>query len=159
LKFAPAVNVTGAYIHNEGSLFSQTNSAYVGAFASWDAWDWGTTAGGVKVAKGHEEQAMIAREKIVDRIRLDVEQAFVGLETASEAMTVARASVAAAEENFRLVKTRYAASAATSFDVVDAESLLTQARGQLQTGLYDYMIAQAALRRAVGATPEAIAHE
>jgi outer membrane protein TolC len=159
LKFAPAVNVTGAYIHNEGSLFSQTNSAYVGAFASWDAWDWGTTYGGVKVAESHEEQAAIAREKIVDRIRLDVEQAFVGLETASEAMTVARASVAAAEENFRLVKTRYAASAATSFDVVDAESLLTQARGQLQTGLYDYMIAQAALRRAVGATPEAIAHE
>jgi outer membrane protein len=159
LKLAPQVNVTGAYIHNEGSLFSQTNSAYVGAFASWDAWDWGTTAGGISAAKGKEEQALLARKKVADHIRLDVEQAFVGLETATEAMTVARASVAAAEENFRLVKTRYAASAATSFDVVDAESLLTQARGQLQTGLYDFMIAHAALRRAVGAQPEALARD
>lgn len=159
LKLAPQVNVTGAYIHNEGSLFSQTNSAYVGAFASWDAWDWGTTAGGISAAKGREQQALLARSKLADHVRLDVEQAYVGLETAAEAMTVARASVAAAEENFRLVKTRYAASAATSFDVVDAESLLTQARGQLQTGLYDYMIAHAALRRAVGVAPEALARE
>ena len=34
--------------------------------------------------------------------------------------------------------------------VVDAESLLTQARGQMQTSLYDYLIARAALQRSTG---------
>ncbi len=71
-------------------------------------------------------------------------------------MAVAKASVALAEENFRLVQRRYDASAATSFDVVDAEGLLTQARGQMQTALYDFFITRAALRTAEGMRPESL---
>ena len=157
LRLAPQVSVVGAYIHNEGSLFSQINAGYVGGVASWDVWDWGTTTSGISEAKARARQAHVARTQIDDRIRLEVRQAFVGVGTASEAMDVARASVASAEENFRLVKKRYDANAATSFDVVDAEALLTQSRGQMQTALYDFVIARAALRAAMGAAPEALA--
>ena len=159
LKLAPQVNVVGAYIHNEGSLFSQINSGYVGGTASWDVWDWGTTTSGISEAKARAHQALLARAKVDDQIRLEVRQAFVGVGTAAEAMDVARAAVAAAEENFRLVKKRYEANAATSFDVVDAEGLLTQARGQMQTARYDLVIARSALRRAMGAAPEALARD
>ncbi|HEY2370357.1 MAG TPA: TolC family protein, partial [Polyangiaceae bacterium] len=65
-----------------------------------------------------------------------------------------KASVASAEEHFRLVTKRYEANTTTSFDVVDAESLLTQARASLQTSTYDFLIARAALRRAMGESPE-----
>ncbi|HEY2513669.1 MAG TPA: TolC family protein [Polyangiaceae bacterium] len=156
-KLAPQVNLVGAYIHNEGSLFSQTNAAYVGGTASWDIWDWGTTTGGISEAKARARQAFLARSKVDDQIRLEVRQAFVRVETASEAMDVAKVSMASAEENFRLVKKRYDNSAATSFDVVDAEGLLTQARGQMQTALYDFAIARSALRAAMGYAPEALA--
>ncbi len=156
-KLAPQVSVVGAYIHNEGSLFSQTNSGYVGGVASWDVWDWGTTTSGISEAKARARQALLARTKLDAQIRLEVRQAVVGVGTASEAREVARAAVASAEENFRLVKKRYEANAATSFDVVDAEALLTQSRGQMQTALYDSLIARAALRAATGAAPEAIA--
>jgi outer membrane protein len=159
LKLAPQVNLVGAYIHNEGSLFSQINSGYVGGVASWDVWDWGATTSGITEAKARAHQALLARSKVDDRIRLEVRQAFVGVGTASEALEVGKASVASAEENFRLVKKRYEANAATSFDVVDAEGLLTQARGQMQTALYDFVIARAALRGATGVAPEALAHE
>ena len=121
LKLAPQVSVVGAYIHNEGSQFVQTNSAYVGAQASWDVWDWGTTTSGISEAKARARQASIARLKVADQIHLEVRRAFLELTAASEAMVVAQASVASAEENFRLVKKRYEASAATSFDVIDAE--------------------------------------
>jgi outer membrane protein TolC len=157
LKLAPQVSAVGAYVHNVGSLFSQVNSGYVGGVASWDVWDWGTTTSGISEAKARARQALLARSKLDDQIRLEVRRAFVDVGTASEAMEVARASVAAAEENFRLVKKRYEANAATSFDVVDAEGLLTQARGQMQTALYDFVIAQAALRSATGAAPQAVA--
>ena len=73
-------------------------------------------------------------------------------------MAVARASVALAEENFRLLQRRYDASAATSFDVVDAEALLTQARGQMQTALYDFLIARAALDTAEGVRSRSLAN-
>ena len=158
LKLIPTVSVVGAYIHNEGSLFSEVNAGYVGATAGWDVWDWGTTTSGISEAKARAHQARLARSKVDDRVRLEVQQAFISSNSAREAMTVAQASVALAEENFRLVQRRYDASAATSFDVVDAEGLLTQARGQMQTALYDFFIARAALRTAVGARPDSLAN-
>ena len=159
LKLAPQVSVVGAYVHNEGSLFAPFNSAYVGGVASWDVWDWGTTLGGIEEAKVRQHQALLARSRVDAQIRLEVREAFVGVGTAGEAMDVARAQVAAAEENFRLVKKRYEANAATSFDVVDAEGLLTEARGQMQTALYDFVIARAALRGRMGAAPETLARD
>jgi len=159
LRLAPQVSVVGAYIHNEGSQFVQTNSAYIGAQAAWDIWDWGTTTSGISEAKARARQASLGRTKISDLIRLEVRRAYLELTAASEAMVVAQASVASAEENFRLVKKRYDASAATSFDVIDAEALLTQSRGQMQTALYDQLVARAALRRAMGTTAEKLARE
>jgi outer membrane protein len=159
LKLAPQVSVVGAYIHNEGSQFVQTNSAYIGAQATWDVWDWGTTTSGIGEAKARARQAALGRTRISDQIRLEVRRAYLELTAASEAMVVAHASVASAEENFRLVKKRYDASAATSFDVIDAEALLTQSRGQMQTALYDQLVARAALRRAMGTPAEKLARD
>jgi len=159
LRLAPQVSVVGAYIHNEGSLFSQINAGYVGGVLSWDVWDWGTTTSGISAANVRAHQALLARSKVDDQIRLEVRQAFVDIGTASEAIEVARAAVTSAEENFRLVKKRYEANAATSFDVVDAEGLLTQARAQMQTAVYDFVIARAALHGAMGAAPESLARE
>ena len=149
-RLVPQVNVVGSYIHNEGSFFAQMNAGYVGATASWDVWDWGTNYSTIGEAKARVRQVMAARAKIDETVRLDARQAYVNVATAAEGLDVAKTAVASAEENFRLVTKRYEANAATSFDVVDAESLLTQARGQLQTSLYDYMIARAALARATG---------
>jgi len=69
-----------------------------------------------------------------------------------DALVVARAAVTQAEENYRIVTKKFEASAATSFDMVDAEALLTQARGQVETALYDALIAQATLKKATGGT-------
>jgi outer membrane protein len=157
LRLVPQVSAVGAYLHTEGSPFTQKNSAYVGAVASWDVWDWGATSSAIPLAKARARQAALARTKLSDQIRLEVRQAYVDVASAAEASTVAKASVAQAGENFRLVTKRYEANAATSFDVVDAEGLLTQARGQLETALYDHAIARAALRRAIGTPPESIA--
>jgi outer membrane protein TolC len=157
LKLAPQINLVAAYVHNEGSAFSPPNSGYVGGAATWDVWDWGSTTSGIPRAKAHHHQALLGRAKIRSQIDLEIRQAYVTVEATAEAMAVALASVAVAEENFRLVKKRYEASAATSFDVVDAEALLTQARAQRQTSLYDFLIARSSLRRAIGEAPEAIA--
>ena len=149
-KLIPQVNATGNYTHFEGSQFQQENAAFVGVFASWDVWDWGTTTSGISSANAKLDQARIARKKLEDQVRLEARQAFVNAETAREALGVARTAVSQAEENFRIVTKKFEAAAATSFDVVDAEALLTQARGQVETGLYDLLIARAALARATG---------
>jgi outer membrane protein len=158
-KLAPEVSAVASYIHNEGSLFSQLNSGYIGAVASWDVWDWGKTTSGISAAKARLHEAEIARAKVDDQILLEVRTAFLGVRTATEALAVARAAVTEAEEDFTLVRKRYDANTATSFDVIDAEGQLTQARGQLETARYDALIARTALRRAMGDPADRLARE
>jgi outer membrane protein len=83
-------------------------------------------------------------------IRLDVRSAHIGVTTATEAMEVAKQAVEQAEENFRIEVKRYESTSNTSFDVLDAETQLTTARGQNQAAIYDYIIAQSNLSRAMG---------
>ena len=45
---------------------------------------------------------------------------------------------------------RYEQAQSTTFDVVDAESLLTQARAQVETATYSWIVAQLGLKRAIG---------
>jgi outer membrane protein len=154
-RLLPDVNVVGNYSHNEGSQFVQKDAVYIGATASWDVWDWGTTINGIGEAKARTSQVLAARTKVDQMVRLDVRQAYVDVQTTADGISVAKTAVASAEENYRLITKRYDAAAATAFDVIDAEGLLTQARGQMQTSLYDYLIACAALDRATGVAPNA----
>jgi outer membrane protein TolC len=149
-KYLPQINAVANYTHLGGQKLAEEDAEYIGLVASWDVWDWGTTTGGVDVANAKLEEARIARKKVEDQVRIEAREAFVNAETAREALGVARTAVEQAEENYRIVSKKFEANAATSFDVVDAESLLTQARGQVETGLYDYLIARAALERATG---------
>ncbi len=157
-KLFPNINLVGAYNHNEqvssGIQFVEKDAVYLGMGLSWDVWDWGSNISGIHEADAKLREAHTARDKMRDQIDLEVREAFTNVDTAVEAMTVAKASVVSAEEHYRLVKKRYEANTTTSFDVVDAENLLTLARAQLETSIYDYLIARTALRRSMGESPE-----
>jgi outer membrane protein len=151
-KLLPTVNAVGSYMMLGGTLIKPPlNVFYGGLNASWDVWDWGTTTSGIDKADAQVDQAIAARKKLADTIQNEARQAFVNAATARDAFVVARAAVTQAEENYRIVGKKFEANAATSFDMVDAEALLTQARGQVETALYDALIAQAALKKATGA--------
>jgi outer membrane protein TolC len=150
-KLGPVVNAVGNYTNTGGSQFQPTNAAYIGLAASWNVWDWGTTLGGIREADAKLQQTILAKKKLEDQVRLEARQAFVNAASSRQALDVARAAVAQAEENYRIVTKKFDNNAATSFDVVDAESLLTQSRAQVEQALYDYLIASAALQKATGA--------
>jgi outer membrane protein len=150
-KLLPQINLVGNYTHFDGSAFQQADAAYVGFIGSWDVWDWGTTLSGIATADAKLHQAQIARSKLDDEIRFEARQAFVQATTAREALDVARAGVVQAEENYRIVQKRFENATGTSFDLVDAEALLTQSRAEVENALYGYLIARIALQRATGA--------
>ncbi|MBI5482136.1 MAG: TolC family protein [Deltaproteobacteria bacterium] len=149
-KMLPSVNLLANYQHNTGSTFSPKDSGWVGVFLQWDFWEWGATYYGIGEAQARQRQALAARAKVRDGLRLDARAAWITQATAAEALAVAKGAVASAEENFRLETRRYEAHTNTSFDVIDAESQLTQARATMLTALYDYTIARANLGRAIG---------
>jgi outer membrane protein TolC len=149
-KMLPQVNAVANYTHTVGSQFSPTNAWFIGGTASWDIWEGGGTYYGIDESKARMAQALSARRKAEDGIRLETRSAHVNATTAAQALTVAREAVEQAEENFRIEQKRYESGDNTSFDVLDAENQLTTARGQLQAATYDSLIAQSNLARAIG---------
>lgn len=149
-RLLPQINAAANYTHFAGSAFQQADSAYIGLVGSWDVWDWGTTYAQTKQANARKDEAEIAKERIQEQVRLEARQAAVDAGTAREALTVAKTALAQAEENYRIVSLRYEQAQSTTFDVVDAESLLTQARAQVENATYGWLVAQLGLQRATG---------
>jgi len=149
-KMLPQINAVANVTHSVGQKMMPTDSWFIGGTASWDIWEGGGTYYGIDESKARLAQALSARRKAEDGIRLETRSAHVNTTTAFQALTVARDAVEQAEENFRIEQKRYESGDNTSFDVLDAENQLTTARGQLQAATYDSLIAQANLARAIG---------
>ena len=149
-KMVPQVNAVANYTRASASLVGLPKSWFIGATASWDIWEGGSTYYGIDDSKAQLAQAVAARRKAEDAVRLDARNAHVGVTTSAEAIEVAKQAVEQAEENFRIEQKRYESASNTSFDVLDAETQLTTARGQHQGALYDLILAQANLDRAMG---------
>jgi outer membrane protein len=136
--------VNGSYYEPDPDSWS------VMGVARWKVWDWGKTVWGVGESKAKVFQAECALEEITDGVRLDVKQASLSVIEAEKNIQLAETAVSQAEENFRINEERYKGQVATSTDVLDALTLLTQARTNYYSALSDYNVAKARLARAIG---------
>jgi outer membrane protein len=150
----PNILAVGSYQHTEGqATFQPKNALYVGATLSWDVWDWGKNWNGVKEAEHKAAQAAIAADMLRDQIAFEVQRRLVETRTLYQTLDAARSAQQAAEEAHRIQSVRYAAGAATTTDVLDAETDVTRARSGYAQARYDYYLSQAGLARAVGRLP------
>ena len=78
-----------------------------------------------------------------------VKTAFLDTQETYKNISVARDAISQAEENFRIYKERFDQQMATTTDVLDAQTLLSQARTNYNNALCDYHIAKAKLERAI----------
>lgn len=122
----------------------------LGITLNWDIFD-----GGAKVARYREAKASLdASRARVHALELDiwkeVEQAHSDLVETEERIQAAQASVASAQENFRLAQGRFDAGVGTILELTDAQLALTQAQSTEAQALADYRIAIARLERALG---------
>ena len=95
-------------------------------------------------------QAKDAKIQVEDSISLEVKDAYLRLREARDKIGVAEVAVEQAEENFRINAERFKEQVATTTEVLDAQTLLTQARSNYFNALSDYNIAWARLDRAMG---------
>ncbi len=150
-RLLPQVDAVGTYRHFHGSVLEQDDAAFVGAVGTWDIWDWGEKYSAVDEAKDARDAATLAREKIEVDVRLEARQAAVEARDAHEALDVARLAVERAEENYRIVSHKFEQASGTAFDLVDAESLLSTSRAELESASYGWLIARLNVERATGA--------
>jgi outer membrane protein len=120
------------------------------AKAEWTFWEWGKKKNDVSASKANVAKVKYLLRELKDSIQLQVKEAYLNVREAEKNIQVARTAVIQAEENFRMNEERYKQQVATSTDVLDAQTLLTQARSNYFNALSEHDIALAQLERAMG---------
>ena len=134
-----------------GSRFSSDADSWnVMGVARWNIWDWGKAWWGVGEQKAKVFQAECALKEVTDAVRLEVTEASLLVVEVKQSIQVAETALGQAEENYRISEERYKEQVATSTEVLDALTLLTQAKTNYYTALSDYNVAKARLQRAIG---------
>ncbi len=85
-----------------------------------------------------------------ERAQLAEQTARNDAKVAAEQIDVAQTAISMAEENLRINQDRYREQVGTATEVLDAETLLTQARTDLARAQFDYRVALARISHAVG---------
>jgi outer membrane protein len=110
-------------------------------------------SGLITQAVANQRAARLEREKQEQQIRLSIQQGFDDLKAAAETLDAARANVGQAEKVLQMTQSNYKYGAATTLDVMDAQTAVSSARSNVLRGLYDFSLARANLRWAMGSTP------
>jgi outer membrane protein len=152
--FFPTVSFSWNYtrLSNEfdmmGDLRDERWTAQV--LAALTIFDWGRTAYKVGESKVRVTQAEDSKTQLIEGIILEVKQDYLNLLTAEKNIDVSEKAIEQAEENLRMNEERYKYQVATATDVLDAVTLLAQAKVNYYSALSDFNIAKARLDRAMG---------
>jgi outer membrane protein len=132
-----------------GTLYQDPESWNVGVNLDWTFWEWGKKGNVVGEQKVKLLEAQETKKEIVDKVMLQVKDAWLRCDQNWKNIGVSRTAIARAEENFRIYQNRFNQQMSTTTDVLDAQTLLTNARSNYNNSLYDYLIARAMLENAV----------
>ncbi len=152
--FFPTISLAGAYSRSsdwwttENSI--ESDRWTLQALATFTLWNWGNTAFKVGENKVKVTQAEDSKTQLIDSITLEVKDDYLNMQVAEKNVGVAEVAIAQAEENLRMNEERYKYQVATQTDVVNAVTLLAQARVNYYGALSDFNVAKAQLERAMG---------
>ena len=108
--------------------------------STFTLWNWGNTAFKVGENRVKVKQAEDTKTQLIDSVTL----------VAEKNIDTAEISIEQAEENLRMNEERYKYQVVTQTDVVNAVTLLAQARTNYYGALSDFNVAKAQLERAMG---------
>lgn len=140
-----------AWVDGSGvSDIQDPEETMVGVYASWELFAWGQTKQNVAQASAANREAKQILTGVMDTISLEVQDNYIYTVTSFANITTAKVAVEQAKENLRMSELRYKNQIATSTEVLDARTLLTQTRSNYYRAVYEYNIGLAGLARAVG---------
>jgi len=153
----PNVSALGTVQHNTGNgPFLPENAWFIGLQLNWNLWDWGSTWHGYKAASHQADQASMAADRMAAALRVEVRRSARQARAAYDALDVARAGLAAAEEAFRIQEARFQEGATTTTELLQAETEVVEARVGYANARHAYFLQLAALARATGQLPDAL---
>ena len=152
--FFPTISLTGNYSRSSDHWLTengiQSENWSLQGLATFTLWNWGNTAFKVGESKVKVKQAEDSKNQLINSITLEVKNDYLNMQVAEKNVSTAEKSIEQAEENLRMNEERYKYQVATQTDVVNAVTLLAQARVNYYGALSDFNVAKAQLERAMG---------
>jgi len=152
--FFPTVSLSGNYsrFSEEPLLMGDLRSERwtIQTLATITLGDWGKTGYRVGESKVRVSQSEDFKVQLIEGVTLDVKNSYQVMLVAEKNIGVSEKAIEQAEENLRMNEERYKHQVATATDVLDAVTLLAQARVNYYGALSDFNVAKARLERAMG---------
>ena len=149
--YMPTVSVGGGYSWKTASVTGVDKDDWkVQGGLSWNLWDGGATQASVKKADATLKKAQESLLKAREGIEYEVRQDYLNVLSYKEQIRASEASVAKAEEAYKIATVRYSSGVGINLDVLDAELQLNTAKKNYIVALYNYNIGLATLEYAMG---------
>ncbi|TKJ31674.1 hypothetical protein CEE39_07020 [bacterium (candidate division B38) B3_B38] len=148
-RFIPTVSTQASFLR-QNALFPSKEYASIGINVAIPIFDGGLGIAEMREAKSMQVQARLSRDRLVKNIELEITEAYLGLDSLTEAVKTLEKLVQLAEENYQLVSRFFAVGEATSLELSQALNALDRARKNLTSLRYDRHLAILNLQKVVG---------
>jgi outer membrane protein TolC len=152
----PTVGIGGNlyYINPTKALFPKS-ATYIAPFvvgvnASWDITGFFKNKNKATEASLQKQEVTASRNILIDQVKMDVNQSFMGFQQALEKIKVLEDAVVQATENERITESKYKNNLVTTTDRIDAQTLLYQSRLNLELAKADATAAYYTLLKTTG---------
>jgi outer membrane protein len=151
--FWPYLSLFAIYLGADQNPTGQTlnrESVLAGATLNFPFFEGGLRVAEYKEAKAKERQAKLAYDDFKKNVDIELQGAYLDLQTQKGALKFSEDQLAFAEDNYNAVMRQFDNGLATSLDVMDANSLLLTAEKNVTEALYNYQFAYLRLKRSSG---------
>jgi outer membrane protein len=150
-EYYPSLQLTGGYIAADiPKLLTITNAVNVGIGFSYNIGSLWKTKAKVKGAEARANEMAATQELVNDQVRLQVNKAYLNWLNSQKKIEVYAKAIELADENYRVIKNKYANSLATTTDVLEADVAQLQANLNYTFSKADAVVAYHQLLQAAG---------
>lgn len=152
----PSIAATGGYIAADiPKLLTITNAANVGIGVQYDIGSLWKNKSKLQEAQGRVNELAATQELVNDNIRLQVNKAYLNWLSSQKKIDVYAKAIEQADENYRIVKNKYANSLATLTDLLEADVSQLQSRLNYSFAKADAVVVYNQLLEAAGLLTQA----
>jgi len=146
----PQLALVAGYNRLENAILDREDFSMVGVGVQWSLFDGGQARARAASLRRAERAMTLRGDELDSLIRLDVQQALLGVAEAEARFALGREAVAEAQENLRISRELYTAELITNTQVLEATALQLAASAQADEADFDRLLARLNLLRAVG---------
>ncbi len=156
-NYWPQIGLFGNYKYHKGDepVIEWKEDWMVGANVSVDIWNWGETKAQVGQARAALRELEHLEAQLKDGIALEVKSALLSLEEAKKRIKVSEKAVIQAQESLSSAQIGYKNGRVDNVEVLAAQLALTESQTNHLEAIYNCILSQAKLEKAIGLPAEA----